>query len=161
MRIGVVSDTHNNLKSVAKIVSIFNDQKVEKVVHTGDITQSKTVEAFAEIKMPMYGVYGNNDLELESLTKSISKLGYYFVQPPFIDIWCNKKMIVVHDPLLLNEYDLSEYNLAIHGHTHRYRMERINSTLIFNPGECAGHMTGFNAVGVIDLESMDTEIIKF
>ena len=55
MRIGVVSDTHNNLKSVAKIVSIFNDQKVEKVVHTGDITQSKTVEAFAEIKMPMYG----------------------------------------------------------------------------------------------------------
>ena len=27
MRIGVVSDTHNNLKSVAKIVSIFNEQK--------------------------------------------------------------------------------------------------------------------------------------
>ena len=53
MRIGVVSDTLNNLKSVAKIVSIFNDHKVEKVVHTGDITQSKTVEAFAEIKMPI------------------------------------------------------------------------------------------------------------
>ena len=109
----------------------------------------------------MYGVYGNNDVELESLTKSISNLGYYFVQPPFIDIWCNKKMIVVHDPLQLNEYDLSEYHLAIHGHTHRYRMEKIKSTLIFNPGECAGHMTGFNAVGVIDLQSMDTEIIKF
>ena len=68
MRIGVVSDTHNNLKSVAKIVSIFNHQNVEKVVHTGDITQSKTIEAFAEIKMPMYGVDGNNDLDLVSLT---------------------------------------------------------------------------------------------
>ena len=111
--------------------------------------------------MPIYGVYGNNDLELDSLTRSISSLGYHFVQPPFIDIWCNKKVIVVHDPLQLNEYDLSEYHLAIHGHTHRYRMETINSTLIFNPGECAGHMTGYNAIGVIDLQSMQTEIMKF
>ena len=94
MRIGVVSDTHNNLKSVAKIVSIFNEQKVEKVVHTGDITQSKTIEAFAEIQMPIYGVYGNNDLELESLNRSISSLGYHFVQPPFIDIWCNPAVVL-------------------------------------------------------------------
>ena len=67
MRIGVVSDTHNNLKSVEKIVSIFNDQKVEKVVHTGDITQSKTVEAFAEIKMPMYGAVSYTPLPLPTL----------------------------------------------------------------------------------------------
>ena len=161
MRIGVVSDTHNNLKSVTKIVSIFNEQEVEKVVHTGDITQSKTIEAFSEMKMPMYGVYGNNDLELESLTKSISTLGYHFVQPPFIDIWCNKKVIVVHDPLQLDEYDLNHYDIAIHGHTHRYRMEIIDSTLIFNPGECAGHMTGHNAIGIINLQSMKTKIVKF
>ena len=39
--------------------------------------------------------------------------------------------------------------------------EAINSTTVFNPGECAGHMVGFNAVGVVDLESMATELLKF
>ena len=161
MRIGVVSDTHNNLKSVAEIVSIFNEEKVEKVVHTGDITQSKTVKAFSELKMPLYGVYGNNDLELESLTESVANLGFHFIQPPFIDTWCRRKVIVVHDPLQLEKYNISDYHLALHGHTHRYRMEKIDSTLIFNPGECAGHMQGYNAIGIIDLQSMETKIINF
>ena len=36
-----------------KIRQEILEQKVEKVVHTGDITQSKTIEAFAEIQMPL------------------------------------------------------------------------------------------------------------
>ena len=36
MRIGVVSDTHNNLKNVAKIVELFNEARVDRVIHTGD-----------------------------------------------------------------------------------------------------------------------------
>ena len=43
MKIGIVSDTHNNLKNVARIVELFNDAKVERVIHTGDITQAKTI----------------------------------------------------------------------------------------------------------------------
>jgi hypothetical protein len=31
----------------------------------------------------------------------------------------------------------------------------------FNPGESAGHMTGFNAVGVVDLEDLTAELLKF
>ena len=161
MRIGVVSDTHNNLKSVNKIVDIFNESAVERVIHTGDITQSKTINAFSDLNMSLYGVFGNNDVELDDLNIAISKWGYHFVEPPFIDTWNNKKLIVVHDPLELDGHDINDYDLVIHGHTHRYRLEAINSTTIFNPGECAGQMIGFNAVGVVDLDSMMTELIKF
>ena len=63
MRIGVVSDTHNNLKNVGKIVELFNAAAVERVIHTGDITQAKTIEVFAHLDAPMYGVFGNNDEE--------------------------------------------------------------------------------------------------
>ena len=41
MRIGVVSDTHNNLKNVRRIVELFNAAAVDRVIHTGDITQSQ------------------------------------------------------------------------------------------------------------------------
>ena len=40
MIIGVISDTHNNLRNVKKIIELFNEKKVELVIHTGDITQS-------------------------------------------------------------------------------------------------------------------------
>ncbi len=47
MRIGIVSDTHNMLRNVERIVSLFDAAGVERVVHTGDITQAKTLEVFA------------------------------------------------------------------------------------------------------------------
>ena len=40
-------------------------------------------------------------------------------------------------------------------------LKKKNAATIFNPGECAGHMVGYNAVGVIDLNGMTTELIKF
>ena len=58
MKIGVVSDTHNNLKNVREIIALFNDAAVERVIHTGDITQAKVMEAFALLNAPLFGVYG-------------------------------------------------------------------------------------------------------
>ncbi len=49
-RIGVVSDTHNNLANVARIVELFNAAGVDRVVHTGDITQAKTRVPFAAMR---------------------------------------------------------------------------------------------------------------
>ena len=49
MRIGIVSDTHNNLKNVRKIVELFNDHAVDRVIHTGDISQAKTLHVFADL----------------------------------------------------------------------------------------------------------------
>jgi len=33
--------------------------------------------------------------------------------------------------------------------------------LVFNPGECAGHVAGLNAVGVVDRTTLDAEILRF
>ena len=46
MKIGVLGDTHNNLRSVRAIVEIFDRMRIEHVVHTGDITQAKVPGAF-------------------------------------------------------------------------------------------------------------------
>jgi hypothetical protein len=32
---------------------------------------------------------------------------------------------------------------------------------VFNPGECAGHLRGHNAVGVIDLVRLETTLLRF
>lgn len=162
MKIGVVSDTHNNLKNCSKIVELFNEAAVDRVIHTGDITQAKTLEVFSHLHAPMWGVYGNNDVgERDSLVSAASQYNFEIIDPPMKLVWAEKELVVVHDPLELQMVDVNDYDLVLHGHTHRQVIHYEGERLTFNPGECAGHMAGYNAIGVVDLVAMQTEILNF
>ena len=162
MRIGVVSDTHNNLGNVKRIVELFNHHAVDRVVHTGDITQVKTVDLFASLNAPLYGVFGNNDqAELQLLQIATKSHGFHFIQPPLTLTWSGKRIIVLHDPLDVASAPLDDVDVILHGHTHIERIQYDQSRLIFNPGECAGIMPGKNAIGILDLLTMQPEVIKF
>ena len=162
MRIGVVSDTHNNLANVKTIVDLFNDAGVERVIHTGDISQPKTLDILSGLNAPLVGVYGNNDIgELATLDVRARELGFEFVHPPLMLEWHERRIIVVHDPLEFDGHLHAQHDLALHGHTHLHREERVGATLFFNPGECAGHMKGLNAIGVVDLAELTTERLRF
>lgn len=161
MRIGVVSDTHNNLRNVRRIVELFNAARVDRVVHTGDITQAKTLEVLAQLDAPMYGVFGNNDQERGALEAAIQRFGFSFRDPPYELDWHGQSIIVVHDPLEFERALADTHTLALHGHTHLYRHEERGGQVLFNPGECAGQMPGLNAIGIVDLDSLRTEVVKF
>ena len=160
MRIGVVSDTHNQLGNVARIVELLNGARVERVVHTGDITQARTLELFARLDAPLVGVFGNND-EREPLAAAARRLGFQLGEPPLELAWAERRILVVHDPRDLDAALRAEHTLALHGHTHRRVAERRDSCLVFNPGECAGHLAGHNAVGVVDLADLQCELLHF
>jgi len=162
MRIGIVSDTHNHLKNARRIVELFNEAGVDRVVHTGDITQPKTLAVFADLQAPLVGVYGNNDLdERHRLEPVAAEHGFHFAEPPLHLEWHGRRLVVVHDPLELAGVPDGTHEIALHGHTHMRRIERAAGRLIFNPGECAGHMPGYNAVGVLDLETLTPGILSF
>ena len=57
MKIGVVSDTHNNLKNIEIIINLFNDKQVPLVVHTGDIANANSLEQFSKLNSELIGVY--------------------------------------------------------------------------------------------------------
>lgn len=161
MRIGIVSDTHNHLRNVSRIVELFAQAAVERVVHTGDITQARTLELFAALARPFHGVYGNNDLERESLEATADRLGLHLLDPPLRLEWAGRRIVVVHDPRELTRERLEDCDVALHGHDHRRGLERRHGALVMNPGECAGHVPGLNTVGVLDLHSLESEILEF
>ncbi|MBF2754058.1 MAG: YfcE family phosphodiesterase [Gammaproteobacteria bacterium AqS3] len=142
---------------------MFNDAGVDRVIHTGDITRPKTLELFEALNAPLWGVYGNNDQEeIIYLDPVAERLGFRFQQPPLMLDWCERRIVVVHDPLEFDGADLSGCDLMLHGHTHRRRIEHSeDGALIFNPGECAGTIAGLNAVGVLDLATLRPEILSF
>ena len=156
----MISDTHNHLPNVARIVGLLNAAGVERVVHTGDITQPRTLEVLARLDAPLWGVFGNNDQgERAALESAAVRLGLHLAGPPLELVWAERRVVVVHDPRELEA--LQGPAVGLHGHTHRHRLERHPEGLLFNPGECAGHLAGHNAVGVLDLTSLEAELLRF
>jgi putative phosphoesterase len=162
MRIGVVGDTHDQMTNVDRIVRLFREARVERVVHTGDITRPSVLERFHALDRPLLGVFGNNDQHgRDALETHASRLGMELADPPYTIEWASRRILVAHDPEEVPTRIPADIDLVLHGHTHRHRHELQGDTLIFNPGECAGFLAGRNAVGVVDLTSLHTELLRF
>lgn len=162
MRIGVISDTHNHLPNVQRIVALLNAAGVERVLHTGDITQPKTLAALAQLDAPLLGVFGNNDHgERAGLEAAAANCQMTLVAGPLELQLAGRRIIVVHDPRELDALPGAVPDVALHGHTHRHRLERHGERVVFNPGECAGHVAGLNAVGVVDLTTLEATLLRF
>ena len=162
MIIGVTGDTHNNLKNIAKICDIFNKNSVDLVLHSGDISLPKSLLAFNRLNCSLITVLGNNDIEEEkSLREAAKKFDCKIYSEPFSIEIEDKQFSLLHHPDLINDEMILNNDLIIHGHTHRYRLEKISNCIIFNPGECAGFMKDKNQIGLIDSRKLEPKIINF
>ncbi|MDC0590424.1 YfcE family phosphodiesterase [Gammaproteobacteria bacterium] len=163
MLIGVVSDTHNNLKNIHQLISLFNAEEVNLVIHTGDIANSNSLEKFSELNADLIGVYGNNDRNEVGLTEVANKYNFQFQEPPNILSLCGKKIAIFHEPDSIDSFliENDDIDIVIHGHTHRYRNEEIKGVLFFNPGESAGMQKGKNAIGLVNLNDLEIKRIFF
>ena len=163
MKIGVVSDTHNNLKNIEIIINIFNDERVPIVIHTGDISNANTLEQFTKLNSELIGVYGNNDRNESGLEEVAQKNNFNFQQPPKRLSLLDREIVVFHEPDKIGQF-LSEnqsIEVVLYGHTHRYENNIKNGVLFFNPGESAGMQKGSNAIGILDLINLEAKRIFF
>ena len=163
MKIGVVSDTHNNLKNIEIIINLFNDEKVPLVIHTGDISNANTLKKFSKLNSKLIGVYGNNDRNESGLKEVAEKNNFQFQEPPRRLSLLDREIVIFHEPDKIDQF-LSEnqfINVVLYGHTHRYENITKNGVLFFNPGESAGMIKGKNAIGIINLKDLSLERIFF
>ena len=163
MLVGVVSDTHNNIKNIKKIICLFNEEQVGLVIHTGDISKAETLRNFSELDAPLVGVFGNNDRVEKGLKEICEEYNFKFQEPPLSLTLENKKIAVFHEPDLIKDYikEHKDIDLILYGHTHRYKEETIDKTVYFNPGESAGSMEGKSASGIVNLNNLEIRRIFF
>ena len=167
MKIGVLSDSHDHMENIRKAVDIFLEQKVEKVVHCGDIVAPFMVRAISDLEgkdIEVIGIYGNNDGERLGLYKILGQI--MKMKGDFHEVtWDEKKIAVYHgtDNRILDSIIKSQkYDLVLCGHTHQMRVEQQGKTVILNPGETCGYLFGKATCAVVDLasEPFDTKSIS-
>jgi uncharacterized protein len=51
MKIGLISDTHDNIQNIQNAISLFNDKHVSFVIHGGDIVSPEAVKESAGVSL--------------------------------------------------------------------------------------------------------------
>lgn len=135
MKIGIISDTHDDVENVQSAIEIFNTEKVTHVIHAGDYIFPGIVLEFKKLDAKLIGVLGNNDGERVHLLKNFLAIGGELK---------GELGEVVLDGVLFGIYhgtdeqikkklvDSGKYDVVITGHTHRIEMPSVYSTINTN-----------------------------
>lgn len=155
MKLGVISDTHDNLAAISTAVAVFNREDIELLIHAGDFVSPFTSKPFQQLNAPFVGIFGNNDGDKLLLQRYYRENGVgELYEDPYEFELGSWKIMVTHKPALVKPLVASGlYDLVIYGHTHQAVIDaQTDRTWVINPGECCGYLTGRKTVALLDLE---------
>ena len=170
MLIGIMSDTHDNLPMVDKAVKKLLDERVDLVLHAGDYVAPFVVPHFKPFKGKFIGVFGNNDGDHEFLRRRFAEFNLE-LRGIFAEVKTDDARIallhggepgIVPGPseLLKSLLSCECYDAIIYGHVHEAKVERKGKTLIINPGEVCGYLTGKPSVALFDTKTVQARIVQ-
>lgn len=164
MLVGLISDTHDHLLNVEKAIKKFNEKDVELVLHAGDYVAPFVIPRFKMLKAKMIGVFGNNDGDRELLKKKFSEHAGWEIRGSFAEIKVgNVKIAMLHgneEELLNALIENGSFDIVVYGHTHNAEIYRKGETLVVNPGEACGYLTGKSTIALLDIEKLEARIIE-
>lgn len=163
MRIGLMADTHDSLPAIARAVDRLNREKVELVLHAGDFVSPFVIPELSALDADLIGVYGNNDGDRGMLLKKCEESRGVEIRGFFAEVEAGESSVALlhgHEPELLHALIESEaFDAVVYGHTHRAVVSREGSTLVINPGEVCGYLSGRSTVAVLDTGERNAVII--
>jgi hypothetical protein len=164
MLVGLISDTHDNLPMVEKAVKKLNEEKVELVLHAGDYVAPFVIPKFKDLKAKLIGVFGNNDGDHEFLKKRFSDYDNLEIRGNFAVVNIdNLKIALLHgseEELLKALIDSGIFDVVVHGHMHKAEIYRKGKTLIVNPGEVCGYLSGKSTIALLDTVKRKAKIVE-
>jgi uncharacterized protein len=162
MKIGLISDTHDNIQNIRKAVRKFNDKHVDAVIHAGDFVNPIAVESLAGVKL--VGVLGNNDTDIAGLESTFNRIHGELKGEIFETVYDGIKFAVYHGTNVVKKEQLiksGRCDVFIYGHTHRKDNRYIGTTRVINPGMAKGWFSGlFATIAVFDTSSRNLEFIN-
>ena len=167
MKLGVISDTHDHLENIKKAVEILKKEKIDFLIHCGDYVSPFVVRALEGLDDKIkngkfFGVFGNNDGELLGLMKFLGKICDIKGYEAILEL-NGKKIYVSHGPnpsVIRSLASSNNFDIIATGHTHKSKIEQIGNSLVINPGELCGYLSGKSTFMIVDLIKMDAQILE-
>lgn len=160
MRIGVISDIHDNIWALAEILPKLSDCDV--LLCLGDLCSPFVVTAIGEqFAKPVHIVWGNNDGDKLLIAQNASKIGRITLHGDFAELQISGRAVAMtHYPVIAKAVAASRlYDLVCYGHNHKRDIARVGKTCLLNPGEVMGRF-GVRSCGIYDTERGEAQLIE-
>jgi putative phosphoesterase len=156
--VGIIADTHDNRPAIRKAVDVFNHRGVGLVVHAGDMISPFTILDFKQLHCPMEIVFGNNDGERVGLAAAFRENAKLLPGPREFTFGGRRFLLMHEDGCVAAAAQSDAVDIIVYGHTHDIDV-RQGPPLVINPGEAGGWLRGRSTVAIVDLTSLEVDII--
>ena len=164
MKIGIISDTHDNLSAIDEAVKVFDREEVELIIHAGDWNAPFSMLRLARAKARLVGVFGNVDGERDFMKEKAEEAGVEISGDIYELEEGGVKIALYHgnEEIFVDALARSgKYDVVVRGHTHNAEVKNIGSSIVINPGEGCGYLTGKRTLAIMDTKSMSVDIVEF
>lgn len=166
--IGVVSDSHDQVHYLERVVAFFNRKQVRMVIHCGDWVAPFTLSYFSKLNAPLYGIFGNNDGEKFGHARVAQRLGLALtMEDQFLGLLeLGKRIAVYHGtaPQLVDALiKCGDYDVVFYGHNHIAEVELVGNVLVMNPGtllDVTSPKVQGASIGLYDADAHSGQIFK-
>jgi putative phosphoesterase len=161
MKLGILSDTHNNADNTKQALAVLRGRGVDRLVHCGDLTTPDIIALFDGWHVDF--VFGNMDRQQGSLEEAAAALPNASIGEVFEANHDGTRIAAYHGHVEDRLYGLiyqGGYDVVLHGHTHRRRDDRVMGTRVINPGALGGTRHEQRSLCVLDLADGHLEVVK-
>jgi putative phosphoesterase len=149
---------------VDRAIRRLNQENVELVLHAGDYVSPFVIPKFKELKAKLIGVFGNNDGDHEFLKRRFKENQNLEIRERFAEITvADLKIALLHgseEELLNSLINTDAFDVIVHGHAHKPESYRKGKTLVINPGEVCGYLTGKPTIAIFDTNKREAKILE-
>jgi putative phosphoesterase len=134
MKIGILSDTHDEVERTSRAVAALVGAGAEALVHCGDLTVPEVVLECGGL--PSYFVFGNNDFDRDGLLRAMALVGGRSLGRGGEVVLDGRRIAVTHGDSAgeMRRLLAADPDYFLFGHSHRTADERRGATRWINPG---------------------------
>jgi putative phosphoesterase len=164
LQVGILADSHDCLPRIKDAIDRLNSEPIELALHAGDYSAPFVTDYYRALKVHMIGVFGNNDAEKEKLRDRFAEAGHE-INSRFAEVQAGKLRIALthgdEDKLLQSLIKCEGYDVLVYGHTHQPKLAEEGRTLVINPGEICGYLTGKSTFAVLNTSKKKARLCSF
>lgn len=161
MKIGILSDSHDNVPAIKAAVDRCRAAGIAQLLHAGDFIAPFALLPLAEAGAPVTAVFGNNDGERVGLARIAAERGWTLGAKFAFGEVGGLRFALHHEPEPVEALAASGlYDLVVYGHTHARDIRTVGRTLIVNPGEVGGWLTGERGLVILDTATGVPEVVS-
>jgi putative phosphoesterase len=150
MKIGIISDVHDNLRTLSLVLKKLKDEeKVDMLINCGDWDMPFTMRTYVGFDKPIRGVLGNGDPDIQKFEYQLQNLEMLKgidmqINFRFFDLsYDGKRIAVFHgDDDSLNKVLIESqlFDVLCVGHNHIPLLTKQGKTMIINSGSLVGFL---------------------